>query len=173
MFRYLSYVLRHKLFVFTACLKMGLFWRGILHDLSKFRPSEFFPYMNHFYGKNSKAANRLSRFQDMRANEDTAFDLAWLKHIHRNPHHWQYWILQEDNGPVKLLKMPEKIAAEMICDWIGAGRAQGYYDNKHPMKEVRNWYQKNRGRILLASETRLFIDTILYPADTPAQDDKK
>lgn len=27
-----------------------------------------------------------------------AFDLAWLKHQKRNPHHWQYWLLINDSS---------------------------------------------------------------------------
>ena len=44
-FRYLSYVIRHRWFVMIECFKRGLIWRGLTHDLSKFHPSEFFPYM--------------------------------------------------------------------------------------------------------------------------------
>ena len=53
-FKYFHYIIRHKWFVFLECYKEGIIWRGITHDLSKFLPSEFFPYANHFYGeKNS------------------------------------------------------------------------------------------------------------------------
>ena len=58
-FKYASYVLRHKLFVGLECFKVGLFWRGLVHDLSKLRPSEWLPYARHFYGhETSKARDR-------------------------------------------------------------------------------------------------------------------
>ena len=44
--KYLCYVLRHKWYVFIECCKLGIPVRGLVHDLSKFRPSEWFPYAN-------------------------------------------------------------------------------------------------------------------------------
>jgi hypothetical protein len=49
--RYLSYVVCHKWFVFVAGLKTGApFWRLLIHDWSKFMPSEWRPYVLSFYG---------------------------------------------------------------------------------------------------------------------------
>ena len=48
--KYFKYVIRHKLFVFIECYKLGKIWRGITHDLSKFLPDEFIPYSRYFYG---------------------------------------------------------------------------------------------------------------------------
>ena len=48
---YLSYLLRHKWFVFIECCKQGIFWRGLVHDCSKFLPDEFFPYAFHDWEK--------------------------------------------------------------------------------------------------------------------------
>jgi len=85
-FEYLRYVIRHKYFVFVACRKLGVgLWQALFHDFSKFSPSEFIPYAFHFYGKTKGK------------HKDTAFDFAWLLHQHRNPHHWQFYLLQEDN----------------------------------------------------------------------------
>jgi len=47
---YLKYIIRHKWYVGIECFKMGVYWRGITHDLSKFLPSEFIPYAKYFYG---------------------------------------------------------------------------------------------------------------------------
>jgi len=49
--KYLKYVLVHKYYVFIECFKVGLFWRGIMHDMSKFFPDEFLPYARYFYGE--------------------------------------------------------------------------------------------------------------------------
>lgn len=35
---YLWYVLRHKYFVFVECCRLGVPWRGLVHDLSKLSP---------------------------------------------------------------------------------------------------------------------------------------
>jgi hypothetical protein len=50
-FAYLRYVLRHKRYVYVACRLLGVsFWRAVIHDWTKFRPSEWGPYASHFYG---------------------------------------------------------------------------------------------------------------------------
>ena len=48
--QYLKYIFRHKWFVSVECRKAGIAWRGVIHDLSKLRPSEFVPYASYFMG---------------------------------------------------------------------------------------------------------------------------
>ena len=130
--KYLKYVIRHKWFVMIECFKIGLYWRGIVHDLSKFRLSEFIPYARYFYGNYHLV------------HIDDAFDKAWLLHIHRNLHHWQYWLLQEDDGALKNIPMPINYLKEMLCDWHGAGLA---ITGK---KNTKDWYEKNKDKIKLS-----------------------
>ena len=40
--------------------------------------------------------------------DDGSFDSAWLLHQKRNAHHWQYWVLLEDEGNTKALEMDDK-----------------------------------------------------------------
>lgn len=104
-FQYLKYLLRHKWYVFLACLQYGLVWRGIKHDWSKFLPSEWFPYVEYFYGAKVERPNtkRMDKNHQlvpiMEAPEvvKKAFDVAWNYHQKRNSHHWQYWLLTPDN----------------------------------------------------------------------------
>jgi len=100
---YLRYVLRHKWFVFVAGLFTGApLWRLIVHDWSKFTPSEWFAYARFFYGK-PRAENPVysagvaDRYAMDRERRQHAFDVAWLHHQKRNKHHWQYWVLMEDS----------------------------------------------------------------------------
>ena len=153
--KYLSYVLRHKWFVMTECFKVKLFWQGITHDLSKFLPDEFIPYANFFYGKKKVIRDKTGYYKPTDTG-DKAFDFAWLLHQKRNPHHWQWWILPEDEGEIKLLEMPYKCLLEMICDWRGAGKAQGYGDN------TKEWYLENKNKMQLGDETRKQIEKILF-----------
>lgn len=141
--KYLVYVLKHKWFVFVECWKRGLIWQGITHDLSKFLPSEFIPYARYFYGDYPEYEAIKYEYSGGLYREDIErhFDMAWLKHIHRNPHHWQYWLLQEDDGPQKIIPMPIKYLKEMVCDWIGAGKAITGKDN------IDEWYSKNKENI--------------------------
>lgn len=161
-FKYLSYIIRHKWFVFIAACRLGIPFRGMVHDMSKFLPSEWLPYLRYFYGKyptkeEAKRALKIAMVTYSRTAETVArdFDLAWLKHQHRNPHHWQYWLLREDKGATKVLQMPQKYMLEMLADWVGAGRAiKGKI-------EVKKWYQSNRGEIVLHSQTRREIEWLL------------
>lgn len=82
-------------------------WQIILkHDASKSDSEEYDAYDNYFYGNKS--------FENTQN-----FNLAWLRHIHVNPHHWQHWVLINDDpkqGTI-CLDMPYNYIIEMICDW--------------------------------------------------------
>jgi hypothetical protein len=160
---YAAYVARHKWFVFLAGLKTGApLWRLLIHDWSKLSPAEWFPYVQKFYGEPDDVyrARRLGnplakapRGHEFR--QPGAFDRAWLHHQHRNPHHWQHWLLREDDGPTVALEMPPKLVREMVADWMGASRAiTGKSD-------VASWYAKNRDKIVLAPETRSTVDGLV------------
>ena len=157
--KYLRYVIRHKWYVLLACWARGLYWQGIVHDWSKFLPSEWRPYAEFFYGDTQRIL-RDARKQlgydpiDLRniAGVD-AFNVAWLKHQHRSPHHWQHWVLREDSGATKILEMPKRYREEMLADWEGAGRAITGKKGGTPA-----WYAKNRHNIQLHPSTRLLVD---------------
>jgi hypothetical protein len=145
--KYLRYVVLHKIYVFEACVRMGITLAGITHDFSKFFPDEFIPYARYFNGPRAKTRTQTPQ-------EKADFDLAWLKHQRRSGHHWQAWILHEDSGAVKLLDMPDRYRREMIADWQGAGRMFGKTD-------TAAWYLKNRDHILLAPLTRAWVESKL------------
>lgn len=144
---YFKYLLRHRWRVMVECWKMGLYIQGVTHDLSKWRPSEFLPYARHFFGQDGV------RNKDM-VSPDAAFDAAWLKHGHRNPHHWQHWLLLADNGVTKVLPMPSKYRAEMLADWRSFEGS------------TSDWYARHRDKILLHPETRAWIDEQLEYLDS-------
>jgi len=150
--KYLKYVVRHKWFVLLACWKCGLYWRGIVHDMSKFRPSEWFPYARHFYNSDGTqvTVRDKSGYYKPTDTGDPAFDFAWLLHQKRNRHHWQWWVLPEDEGGVKVLSMQEPYLTEMLCDWEGAGMAQGTPGG-------RGWYDRNWHKMQLSPETSAII----------------
>ena len=158
--RYLKYVLKHKWYVMMECFKMGLYWRGIMHDMSKFRPDEFIPYARYFYGDYEpwdkvKLHMPGPSYSLSKEGVKEAFDAAWLKHQKRNPHHWQYWLLQNDTDGLQILEMPKKYALEMICDWIGAGLA---ITGK---RDVWEWYEKNKDNMQLHPVTIHRVDIIV------------
>lgn len=80
---YLKAVVRHKWFVFLACFRFGVpIWSAILHDWDKFMPDEWLPYARTFYAPDGSK----------QYVESVDFARAWMKHQHRNKHHWQYWL---------------------------------------------------------------------------------
>jgi hypothetical protein len=151
--RYLSYVLRHKWYVFWAGWKLAPdFWsllvilpQLIVHDWTKFMPWEWIPYTRFFYGG----------FQPPQAAAD--FKVAWNHHQKLNAHHWQYWVLVNDSDEPKIsaLDMPERYIREMVADWVGAGLAiTGRI-------EVADWYRKNYDNIILSERTRDRVDFLV------------
>ena len=142
--KYLWYVIKHKWYVMIECFRVGLCWRGIIHDLSKLLPDEFIPYSIYFYGN---------------GRNDKEFDKAWLVHQKRNPHHWQYWLLYEDEGALKTLDMPIKYRKEMIADWIVAGKTITGKDN------TKKWYEIHKNKMLLHRNTRGWIEKIIFKGD--------
>jgi Family of unknown function (DUF5662) len=160
--RYLSYLLRHKWFVFVAGLRIGgiPLWHLIVHDWSKFLPCEWFPYVAYFYGKLpswDEAKIQCPGYSYCATKEAAAqrFDVAWLHHQHTNPHHWQHWILREDSGATKLLEMPDHFLREMVADWMGAGRViTGRW-------EAAKWYGRNQELIQLHSDVRKKVESLL------------
>jgi len=118
-------------------------YRGIIdqHDNSKYSDEEYRAYDNYFYGNKSYAVVR-------------DFNYAWLHHIHNNPHHWQYWVLQHDDEPEEALEMPYWYVIEMICDWWSFSFRSGN------LYEIFDWYEKHKG-MKLHTETRKFVEDIL------------
>ena len=154
-FKYFNYVIRHKWFVFVECYRLGIPWLGIIHDWSKFRPSEFIPYARYFYGNYKSCKDAIPSWIKIRLFKediDRYFDRAWLYHIHRNKHHWQYWLLQEDDGPVKNIPIPVKYLKEMLADWKGTGKAITGKD------DIKEWYEKNKHIINLNLINRKWIE---------------
>jgi hypothetical protein len=142
---YFWYVVRHKWFVFIECCKLDIPWLGIVHDCSRFRPSEWFAYVaSQPYNKNSKPPKIT-----------LAFIQAWNDHQHRNRHHWEYWVhFDYHNHEMILLPMPDRYRCEMLADWRGASRAK-------KTSSVRDWYLANESKMKLEPSTREWIEAQL------------
>jgi hypothetical protein len=157
--KYLWYVVRHKWFVFVEACKLGIPWRGLVHDLSKLRPGEWIPYTRYFYGPTYPSIHEYHGDNRLHASlagcykekVEADFDRAWLLHQHRNPHHWQFWVLREDDGGTRILPMPYIHRCEMLADWRGAGKALGKPD-------TLAWYTANKGNMLLHPDTREWVE---------------
>ena len=151
---YLKYVLLHKLYVFQASRVVGAsWWLSLVHDWSKFVPDEWSAYVHNFYHTDGRKKKK----GQTTIIQELDFDYAWNNHQKRQPHHWQYWVLQRDDGTTQALVMPEWYVREMIADWLGAGRAiTGRWDG------IWGWYQNNKTKMILHPATRAQVEYILF-----------
>lgn len=105
-------ITKHRHLVMLHCFKVGLFGRGLLHDLSKYTPTEFLVGAKYYQGTRSpNAAER----------DELGYSTAWMHHKGRNRHHFEYWT---DLHPVtrryEAVPMPTKFLVEMVMDRMAA-----------------------------------------------------
>lgn len=115
------------------------------HDVSKDDPEEYNAYDNYFYG-----GQRTKEIEE-------EFNRAWLHHIHHNPHHWQYWVLVNDEPEEGMiaLRIPYRYVIEMICDWWSFSWHSGN------LYEVFDWYDKHKDHMKLHKDSKDLIEEIL------------
>ena len=137
-FRHLHTINKHRFKVFILSCKAGIPWRGLVHDLSKYSPTEFWEGVKYF--SDGKKSPILS------AKLDKGYSIAWLHHKGRNKHHSEFWL--DLVAPSKAPVIPFKYAVEMVCDRVAAAKVYEkkkysdmsayYYWNKHRDEEVMN-----------------------------------
>lgn len=110
-----------------------------LHDLSKFSFVEAFGYSGWDFKTKS--------------GDKAAFDAAWNHHKHHNPHHPENWLSVGRFGDVTVLPMPKIYVAEMVADWIGAGKTYG--------NSLENWLPDNLSSFKLHQDSAVFLHEIL------------
>lgn len=148
-FKHLKKILIHKYWVGLYCFKCGLYWRGLVHDLSKFSPIEFFESVKYYQG-NSSPINA--------AKKDKGYSLAWQHHKGRNKHHYEYWTDNYDDGTT-CIEMPFIYAVEMLCDYLGAARA--YWGKDFTYFAEYDWWLKKSIVAKMHINTKRFITTVL------------
>ena len=127
----------HKMLVMKHCFKVGLYKQGLLHDLSKYSPTEFLVGCKYYQG--TRSPNNAER-------EATGYSIAWLHHKGRNKHHYEYWIdysMTPGEGIVGQ-KMPVKFVVEMVMDRIAASKtyAGKNYTDDYPLRYYENGASK-------------------------------
>ncbi len=110
-FKHLHIVNKHRFKVFVLCCRAGQFWRGLVHDLSKYSPEEFLEGVR-YYSNGSGSPIRNAKIEN-------GYSKAWLHHIGRNKHHYEYWY--DYDALIETPIMPYKYFVEMVCDSMAAG----------------------------------------------------
>lgn len=136
---HLTTVIRHRHKVMLHCFRAGIIKRGLLHDLSKFSPTEFIPGVIYFQG---------TRSPNEKEREMTGSSKAWMHHKGRNRHHFEYWT---DYDPVtrqvEPVRMPDVFIYEMFCDRVAASKIYNgeAYTDSMPLEYFMR--AKNRRKI--------------------------
>ena len=144
-------ITHHRLLVCKGCFRVGLYWQGLTHDLSKYSPTEF--RMGARYYQGTRSPNGAER-------EDKGYSEAWMHHKGRNPHHYEYWTdMNLQSRTYECVPMPRKYLAEMIMDRIAACKT---YQGKayHPGSALE-YFDNSREKYLMHERTRQELSHIL------------
>jgi len=150
--RHLVTITEHKCLVMLHCFKVGLYRQGLLHDLSKYMPSEFWTGVRYYQG--DRSPNAVER-------EELGYSAAWLHHKGRNKHHFEYWIdfsIDKSKGLVGH-KMPVRYVAEMMMDRIAACKV--YKGKEYTDSSPLEYYHREKKFIVIHPETRRLLEKLL------------
>ena len=146
-------ITKHKLMVMHYCFRIGLYKQGLLHDLSKYTPSEFLVGCKYYQG--NRSPNNAER-------EATGVSTAWLHHKGRNKHHYEHWVDYSINDPEHVImgaQMPRKYVAEMVMDRIAASKI--YQGKNYTDAAPYTYFSRNKEYIVMHPETKACLDKIL------------
>ena len=152
--KHLKTINHHKMLVMKGCFRVGLYKQGLLHDLSKYMPSEFLVGCKYYQGDVSP--NNAER-------KAKGYSSAWLHHKGRNKHHMEYWI---DYGmpsepAIVGMRMPDKYVVEMFIDRVAASK--NYMKEKYTNQAPLEYYEKGAARLgkMIHPETAELLHQLL------------
>ena len=146
-FKHLHTVNTHRYKVFLLCCKVGIPLQGLLHDLSKYSPTEFWEGVKYYQGDYSPIHN---------CKKENGYSKAWLHHKGRNKHHYEYWYDYE--APNETPKMPFKYFLEMICDTLSAGMT---YQGKNWTKEYQlAYWNRTKDRVRMDESQKIALGKV-------------
>ncbi len=158
---HLKTITHHKKLVMDHCFRVGLYYQGIMHDLSKFSPIEFLAGARYYQGYRSpNEAERIKK----------GYSAAWLHHKGRNRHHLEYWIDYSPEGNHHLVgnRMPERYVVEMFCDRMAASKT--YRKELYTDSDPYDYYEKSKDAYLLHPETQALLEELLLMLKNEGED---
>lgn len=144
----------HKYLVAKGCFRVGLYKQGILHDMSKYSPTEFWVGVRFFQG--DRSPNNAER-------EAKGYSSAWLHHKGRNKHHYEYWIdysIHAIPGGMAPAPMPEKYVVEMFMDRLAASKV--YRKEKYTNSSPLEYYLPGKDSVPIHEDTKALLEKLLY-----------
>ena len=152
---------RHRALVRKYCFRLGLYWQGLTHDLSKYAPVEFWAGVRYYQGDHSP--NDAQRHQD-------GYSASWLHHKGRNRHHFEYWTDYSLTGEgIVGVEMPKRYVAEMFCDRLAASKVYrgDAFDPADPYRFFQRGKQK---RLLIHPATSDLLESMLVKLRDEGED---
>ena len=145
-------ITNHKMLVMEGCFRLGLYKQGLLHDMSKYCPTEFLPGCKYYAGFMSPTNYE---------RKEKGYSAAWLHHKGRNKHHYEYWL---DYGfppdrRITGMRMPEKYVVEMFMDRIAACKV--YMGDDYHDSAPFEYYERGKSITILHNETRELLESML------------
>lgn len=136
-------ITHHRWLVRGGCFRVGLYWQGLTHDLSKYSPTEFWTGARYYQGTRSpNAAER----------EEKGFSEAWMHHKGRNRHHFEYWTdMSTDTYLYEPVIVPRKYLAEMVMDRRAA--CMVYQGKAYHPSSALEYLERSRDLPLMHPET--------------------
>lgn len=153
-YRHFVTITKHRFVVMNLCFKCGLYKRGLLHDLSKYSPVEFWASARNFQGDKSPINAEKQKY---------GYSIAWQHHKGHNPHHWEYWIDNVGTYANTPIYIPHEYVVEMICDWVGAGMVYSNHkpDYDEPYSEPLDYYNDHVHERIFNPMTKSYIEFLL------------
>ena len=141
---------RHK--VIAHCKKAGILWQGLFHDLSKYSPTEFIPGAKNYQG---------TRSPNDHEREVNGYSVAWMHHMGRNRHHFEYWrdYSPQHKGHMMPVKMPLNYIVEMFCDRVAASKI--YQGDSYTDSSAYDYFMKAKHRRVIEQETSDTLEELL------------
>ena len=150
-FKHLNTITKHRHKVIKHCFKAGIGRQGLLHDLSKYSPAEFFTGARYYQGTKSPNEQERALY---------GYSKAWMHHKGRNRHHFEYWT---DYNPkrrvVEPVKMPYNYVAEMFCDRVAASKI--YNGKNYRDSDPLNYFLKSKDTRFIHKETSDELEELL------------
>jgi hypothetical protein len=148
---HLHTVNKHKYLVMKGCFAVGLYKQGLLHDLSKYSPTEFRQGARYFQGTRSpNAAER----------EEKGYSEAWMHHKGRNRHHYEYWTdMSPRSKTYESVPMPRRYLAEMVADRVAACKI--YEGENYTAESALRYLMRSKEKDLMNPQTRRELEYLL------------
>ena len=154
-------ITHHKMLVAQGCFRVGLYWQGLTHDLSKYSPTEFWVGARYYQG--NRSPNSVER-------REIGYSTAWMHHKGRNRHHYEYWTdLNIETGRYESVPMPRKYLVEMVMDRRAA--CMTYQGKAYKPASAWEYYAKSRERKLMHPELQKQLEFLLIMLRDQGEDE--